>query len=266
MTFSRKSKLLLLAAAGVAVAGWSGYHSERRAMDAAGAPQATVRTIVKRLITPAAKRANTDRLENLRQTIGRKHPSGHEAAPLWAVVRGFSVEEVKTALEALPKETSRPVNDVIADMLCYRWAQLEPEAAAAAALASGDGSRRFVFYTILSAWSQREPEAAIRWGRASGHPMARGAAMQVAARQGATDDPATALSRAKAEFPDAMPYVLRVLEDKLSRSPAMGKMDDAAQAIGNIGDSDLRQSAIERFDYVWSQRDPAAAAAWRENQ
>lgn len=46
---------------------------------------------------------------------------------------------------------------------------------------------------------------------------------------------------------------------------ALGKMADAAQAIGNIGDPDLRQSAIERLDYVWSRRDPAAAAAWRGN-
>lgn len=45
---------------------------------------------------------------------------------------------------------------------------------------------------------------------------------------------------------------------------AAGKMDDAVQAIDRIGDPDLRQSAIERLDYVWSKKDPAAAAAWRD--
>ncbi len=44
---------------------------------------------------------------------------------------------------------------------------------------------------------------------------------------------------------------------------ATGKMEEAVQAIGNIGDATMRQSAIERLDYVWSKRDPAAAAAWR---
>ena len=46
---------------------------------------------------------------------------------------------------------------------------------------------------------------------------------------------------------------------------ATGNMDDAAQVIGQIGDPDLRQPAIERLDYVWSKRDAAAAAAWRES-
>lgn len=46
---------------------------------------------------------------------------------------------------------------------------------------------------------------------------------------------------------------------------AAGKMDDAVQAIGQISDPGLRQSAIERLDHVWSKKDAAAAAAWRES-
>ena len=46
---------------------------------------------------------------------------------------------------------------------------------------------------------------------------------------------------------------------------ASGKMDDAVQAIGQISDPGLRQSAIERLDFVWSKKDAAAAAAWRES-
>ena len=42
-------------------------------------------------------------------------------------------------------------------------------------------------------------------------------------------------------------------------------MDDAVQAIGQISDPGLRQSAIERLDFVWSKKDAAAAAAWRES-
>ena len=46
---------------------------------------------------------------------------------------------------------------------------------------------------------------------------------------------------------------------------AAGKMDDAVQVIGQISDPGLRQSAIERLDFVWSKKDAAAAAAWRES-
>lgn len=46
---------------------------------------------------------------------------------------------------------------------------------------------------------------------------------------------------------------------------AAGKMDNAVQAIGQISDPGLRQSAIERLDFVWSKKDAAAAAAWRES-
>lgn len=216
--FSWKSKLLLIAAtAGLAT--WSGYDAERRTSDAAGKPKTTVRSVVKRLMTPADERAGVDRLEELRQAIGRSYPSRQESAALWAVVRAFSVEEVKAALEVLPKESDRRVNGEIASMLVYRWAQLEPEAAAAATLAAGDESRRFDFHIILGAWSQRDHDAAIRWGRECGTDRARYAAMQVAAAKWVSDDPATALSRARAEFPEARHNVIRSLLDKLSATP-----------------------------------------------
>ena len=44
---------------------------------------------------------------------------------------------------------------------------------------------------------------------------------------------------------------------------ANGKMEEAVQAIGSIGDAAIRQSAIERLDYAWSKKDPDAAAAWK---
>lgn len=216
--FSWKSKLLLIVVtAGLAT--WSGYDAERRTSDAAGKPKTTVRSVVKRLMTPAAERAGVDRLEELRQAIGRSYPSRQEIAALWAVVRAFSVEEVKAALEALPKESDRQVNGEIDNMLVYRWAQLEPEAAAAATLAAGDESRRFDLSTILGAWFQRDPDAAIRWGRECGNDTAKYAAMQLAAAKWVSDDPATALSRARAEFPEARHNVIRRLFDKLSATP-----------------------------------------------
>lgn len=44
---------------------------------------------------------------------------------------------------------------------------------------------------------------------------------------------------------------------------ASGKMEDAAQVIGNIADPAIRQPALERLDYVWSRKDADAAAEWR---
>ncbi|WP_193210857.1 hypothetical protein [Luteolibacter marinus] len=47
---------------------------------------------------------------------------------------------------------------------------------------------------------------------------------------------------------------------------ATGKWEDAARVIGDIADPMIRQSAIERLDYVWSRKAPDAAAAWREGR
>jgi hypothetical protein len=53
------------------------------------------------------------------------------------------------------------------------------------------------------------------------------------------------------------------MQAALLPAQAVGNPAAAAQAIGNITDPDLRQSAIERLDYSWSRKDAAAAAAWR---
>ncbi|MCW1884625.1 hypothetical protein OKA04_07760 [Luteolibacter flavescens] len=42
-----------------------------------------------------------------------------------------------------------------------------------------------------------------------------------------------------------------------------GKMEEAAQIIQDIADPGLRQSAIERLDYMWSRYDATAAEEWR---
>ncbi|MCW1884626.1 hypothetical protein OKA04_07765 [Luteolibacter flavescens] len=223
MKLSRRSLVILSGIACVAVAGWSGYRAERWAMSAAGAPQRSVGMMVKRLVTPAAKLAGVDRLEELRQSVGRQYPTSAEISGLWSVVRGFSLEEVKSALDSLPEPGSpgQLVNEVIADMLHYRWAQLDPQAAAVAAVnaASAHSERRFLPYAVLAAWAQSDPDAAIRWARESGDPYAKNAAMNLAAMQWVAADPATALSRARSGYPEAARGVTRSLIDKLSTTP-----------------------------------------------
>ena len=47
---------------------------------------------------------------------------------------------------------------------------------------------------------------------------------------------------------------------------ARGKFQEAAGMLQGINDPKLRQSATERLDFVWTQRAPQAAAAWREGR
>lgn len=211
----RKSRIILLASLSIAVAVWSGYRAERRIGDAAGAPAINVKKVVKRLVTSAAERAGTDRLEELRQGIGRKVPSRREEDALWSAIRGFSVDEVEVALESLPKEMNREVNIRIATMLYYRWAQLDPQAAAAAA----EGDTNYYFGAVIAAWSRSDPMATIRWGRNSGSKNIRSHIGNFTAWKWVAEDPFKAVSRARAEFPEAVPAVLRQLVGKLPDSP-----------------------------------------------
>lgn len=186
-------------------------------MNAAGAPKATVKTMLKRLTTPASQRASTDRLELLRQAIGRSETSQQQTAELWSLIRGFSVAEVKTALESLPKDIHERINYEIASMLYNRWAQLDPEEAASSAMKEENYYlQHTIINSVLTAWSQTDPESAIRWGRDCGSETANHLIMMIAAKQWVEHDPTTAISRALAEFPKAIPSIISILPNKLS--------------------------------------------------
>lgn len=232
--FSWKSKLLLIAAtAGLAT--WSGYRAERRTVDA-GARKSTVRTMVKRLTTPAAERAGLDRLESLRLAIGAGYPSRREVAEMWAIIRAFSADEVHAALEAFPEAGGSSGSQTLLNMLHYRWAQLEPEAAVQAALAAGDKVDYSRFMAILSVWAERDPDAAVAWARQSGSSYAEHHfATRFQAKRWVAEDPATALDRARAEFPMAVPNVCSELVAKLSGTPESRKQLYALLGDGTSG-------------------------------
>ncbi len=220
--FSWKSKLLLVAAS-AGLATWSGYDAERRAVDA-GARKSTVRTMVKRLTTPADQRAGLDRLEALRLAIGPGYPSRREVAEMWSIIRAFSADEVHAALEGFPEAGGSHGSQTLLNMLHYRWAQLEPEAAAQAALQAGDKVDYSRFMAILSVWAERDPDAAVAWARQSGSSYAENhLATRFQAKRWVAEDPATALDRARAEFPKAVPNVCSELVAKLSGSPESRK-------------------------------------------
>lgn len=220
--FSWKSKVLLIAAT-AGLAAWSGYREERRTVDA-GARKSTVRTMVKRLTTPADQRAGLDRLEALRLAIGPGYPSRREVAEMWSIIRAFPAAEVHAALEAFPEAGGSQGSQTLLNMLHYRWAQLEPEAAAQAALQAGDKVDYSRFMAILSVWAERDPDAAVNWARQSGSTYAEyHFATRFQAKRWVAENPATALDRARAEFPMAVSNVCSELVAKLSGSPESRK-------------------------------------------
>lgn len=229
-----KSKLLLIAAT-AGLAAWSGYRAERRTVDA-GARKSTVRTMVKRLTTPADQRAGLDRLDALRLAIGAGYPSRREVAEMWSIIRAFSADEVHAALEAFPEAGGSSGSQTLLNMLHYRWAQLEPEAAAQAALEAGDKVDYSRFMAILSVWAERDPDAAVAWARQSGSTYAEyHFATRFQAKRWVAENPATALDRARAEFPMAVPNVCSELVAKLSSSPESRKQLYALLGDGTSG-------------------------------
>jgi hypothetical protein len=250
MKFSWKGKLLLIAVtAGLAT--WSGYRAERRTVDA-GARKSTVRTMVKRLSTPADQRAGLDRLEALRLAIGPGYPSRREVAEMWAIIRAFSADEVHAALEAFPEAGGSHGSQTLLNMLHYRWAQLEPEAAAQAALQAGDKVDYSRFMAILGVWAQRDPDAAVAWARQSGSTYAEyHFATAFQAKRWVAENPDTALVRARAEFPMAVPNVCSELVAKLSGSPESRKQLYALLADGTSGgpEHQAMQQLARRFGW-----------------
>jgi hypothetical protein len=47
---------------------------------------------------------------------------------------------------------------------------------------------------------------------------------------------------------------------------ANSKFQEAARRLDQINDPKIRQSAVERLNFVWSAKDAQAAAAWRTTQ
>lgn len=207
-----KGWMILVGVAVPVVAFWWGYAGERRVMDGAGQARSPMRSVVRRLTTPAHERAGLEKLEELRQAMGRKSPSALEQAALWRMVRAFSAAEAEAALdEVLAAGLDRSVNVSIAEMLAYRWGEEAPDLAMEWLAGVEERFRGGFQHSVLTAWANRDPEAMRRWALESTDDQVRKSVIYLSAKKWCFHDPESALAKAAAEFPEAKTRVLQVL-------------------------------------------------------
>jgi hypothetical protein len=220
---------ILLAAGTLGLAAWFGYSAERHVMDAAGSKPVTIQSVVRRVMAPKSRTGQIDKLNELRHAAGRTHPTPREIAEFWEIIRAFSIEDVKAYLAEIPPPPSHPVNHLLLQMLFYRWAQTDPEAAAMEAMQSAYDQGSYAILSVVTAWTARDPEGALRW--AAG-PDGRGMGFfaDSAGRMLVVHDPEHALELAAKEFPWALSSVL----DALARRAAGETVESGAKLISQV--------------------------------
>lgn len=203
---------LLLAAGTLGLATWLSYRAESHVMDAAGSKPVTIQSVVRRVMAPRSRTEHIDRLNEIRHAAGRTSLTHREATECWQIIRGFTVEDVKAFLAEIPQTPLRPANDALIGMLFYRWAQIDPEAAAREAIQPAyQGVSGTPLISVATAWADRDPEAALHWAASTDSRAARYLVGHAAGKMLALQDPEGAVSKAATEFPEAMNGVISAL-------------------------------------------------------
>ena len=206
---------LLLAAGTLGLATWLGYQGECHVMDAAGSKPVTFQSVVRRVMAPKSRTEHIDRLNRIRHGAGRSYPNQRETTEAWEIIRALTIEDVKACLAEIPRKPERQANEMLIEMLFYRWAQMDPEAAAREAVQPGSyGESYSAISSVATAWSDRDPEGAMRWAANSKSDMAKSMIVSAAGKVLALRNPQEAVTRIATEFPSALRDVITALVRK----------------------------------------------------
>jgi len=237
---------LLLCAGTLAAATWLGYRAEHRVMDSAGNNPVTFRSVVRRVMAPKSRVASIDRLNELRHLAGRSELTPREHAECWSIVRGFSVQDVEACLAEIPMKPPRVVNERLVSMLFFRWAQLDPLAAAEAAVGPAYQPEGTIYASysnmasVATAWAAKDPEAALRWAAANDSPLAKNLVGGAAGKMMAAQDPDGAMEKATAILPASFSGVVIALAQ---RSDTSERRRDLLARLSALPD----QQALEQY-------------------
>jgi hypothetical protein len=205
---------IFLAAGTLGLAAWAGYSAERRVMDSAGNKPLTFQSVVRRVMAPKSRTERIDRLNELRHLAGRSHPTARETTEFWEIVRALGIEDVKACLAEIPQKPYRAVNDMLVQMLFYRWAQMDPEGAARVAMQPPYEENYSAILSVATAWAARDAEGALRFAATLPDSSGKNMFGNTAGRVLASQDPENAVVRASAEFPIALYGVVASLVGK----------------------------------------------------
>jgi hypothetical protein len=138
------------------------------------------------------------------------------------------------------------------------WVQSDPGSAAKWASAlPADANRRFALEAIAIAWGTRDPDAAARWAEGFSDEVERTEALTAIASEAVREDPLLAIELA-GSLPDA------AMGEIIPRAAMEWAAQDSAAAMEwarQISGLSLRVSVLAGIATVWSEQDPASAAA-----
>jgi hypothetical protein len=249
---------VLLTAGTLGAAVWLGYSAERHVMDAAGSQPVTVQSVVRRAMAPKSRTEPIDKLNRLRHGAGRSRATPRESAECWQIIRGFSVDDVKAALAEIPQKPSRAVNETLISMLFFRWAQIDPEAAARESMRPQYVASYSAIISVAAAWADRDPEAALRWGATADSRLARNVIENTAGKMRALRSPEDGIKTIM-EFPAALDGVTRMLvQEGSGTEEARRKL---ISQLAALPDPKALNLYLNRLAWDLANRDPEAARA-----
>ena len=226
-------------------------------MDAAGKPATTFRSVVRQVMAPKSRKDSFAKLHELRHRAGRSQPTPREMQQCWEIVRGFSAEDVQAFLAEIPDGLKRPVNYGLVNMLFFRWAQVDPEAAMTAARQPPYEDGRETKLIVASAWIERDMEGALRWAKANDDDRLKSFIEGTAGQMMAKQDPENALARAKGESRDILRGVLSVLGEQMAGSKESRRK--YFEMLASVDDPNIKRQSLNQLMWHYLDGDRGAA-------
>ena len=263
---SSRVRIVLITAIAAILVGWAGY---RRAYvvsvraDTPGTPPITRESRVR----PIEKRP--DKMNELRQLLKRP-ANARTSNETWAIISGFSISQIKLALEQLSADGPSDAVQTQERMLYFCWAQIDPlEAMEAAgredkiAKAKKSSNNRQLLSSAFTAWMKQDPDAACRWGLSSADIDHRWIA-NLMGNQLSALPMQEALEKAKAYDASVLQCLLSNLGARMAWTPADREVYLAQLASSGVGSRDVA-AVLRSFIQNWGAADPVATIEGLKN-
>jgi hypothetical protein len=245
---------LALASIFAGIAGWFGY---RGAAVSPAPVEDSEPAELRHSVTATSRESMRERLLEIRHS---KNGFGkREKAEAWAMIRGFTLDEVKAELAKLAENLDSPASVDEAEILIFRWAQMDPEAAAEASLKPPYDTGVWFERDALTAWMANDPEVALKWACASGDRGTKTMACGMAAKRLARIDPVAAMSKAASLDPLVLKNVMITLGGDMAGTPE--DRDKFLKITGSQISTDEWSEALKRLTDTWTKCDPEGAFA-----
>jgi hypothetical protein len=208
----------------------------------------------------------TDKMEQLHVLLERPFNS-RTSTETWDIISGLSVAQIRQALDLIPKDKATDAAENMARALYFRWAQMDPsEALAAAALegkkegADRSPNKKQALSSAYAAWFKRDPDAAILYAQTS-TLVSRWSYADLMGKYLATLPPAEAAEKMRGFGKDEAE--IAGVASKVRAWGMVSSPEDRKAFLDGIASSGMTaadaQPVLKSFTMSWGLVDPAAA-------